>query len=558
MIFAAPRRLRRLVPSLGLGLFGAVVASCFTGSEGLVPPTDAFYFPTAVAVSPGRETLYVVNSDFDLQYNGGTLFALNLGSASGASGLAKEGTRAAAELVAIAIADGRSPAQVCSVIGATPNDNDTLHPGPCEAIAAAPFVRAFATIGGFGTGLRFVGNERGPGLRLFASVRGDPSITYFDITDDRPGFSGGVAPCDDAVCLVCGGDGDENRCARSHRIGENLFTSQRGLLLPPEPVSLASVTTPFGDAIVSTHQTENSAGLGVNRWAATPELAEQATPFVTTPSLEYVLPELADAPTGVTAIPAPRLVSESKLAYAPGFVLTHRASPTLTIVRFEADEFASPPRPFIAVSDTVAVALTNDGSDSRGVAIDDTERRACEDVCEAACGANCASDAGYTGCLTDCLDIPMGFYLTNRRPSSLIIGKVQTEVVKEDGLVTSVRETVSLDESLPLPLGALSVGIGSIIDTDGNIATRIFASSFDSKFISIYDPVLRRIETTIRTGRGPQAFAFDTDPDTKTSHLYVAQFTDSYVSVFDLDARRLTYGTPLLNLGPTVAPREEQ
>ncbi len=208
MIFAAPRRLRRLLPTLGLALFGAAVASCFTGSEGLVPPTDAFYFPTAVAVSPGRETLYVVNSDFDLQYNGGTLFALNLGEAAGGSALAKAGTRAAAERVATAIADGRSPADVCSEIGSSPNDNDTLHPGPCEAVKAAPFVRAYATIGGFGTALRFVGNERGPGLRLFASVRGDPSITYFDIVDDRPGFGGGDAPCSEAACLVCGGDGD--------------------------------------------------------------------------------------------------------------------------------------------------------------------------------------------------------------------------------------------------------------------------------------------------------------------------------------------------------------
>lgn len=555
MIYAATRRLRRLLPAGGFALFGGLVASCFTGSEGLVPPTDAFYFPTAVAVSPGRETLYVVNSDFDLQYNGGTLFAINLGEAGG-SGLAAGGTRAAAERVADAIADGRVPKDVCSEVGVAPNDNDTLYPGPCKAITAAPFVRAYATIGGFGTGLRFVGNERGPGMRLFASVRGDPSITYFDVVDDRPGFAGGVAPCDGAFCLSCGGSTDENRCAESHRIGENIFTSQRGLLLPSEPVALASVAGRFGDAIVSTHQTENSAGLVVNRWPA--GTSEAGTPFVTTPSLEYVLPELPDAPTGITAIPAPRVVSELDLAYAPGFVLTHRAAPTLTIVRFEADEFATPPRPFIALAESVSVTLTNDGSDARDAAIDDTARRACEADCATDCGEDCEGNALFATCLEECLEVPVGFYLTNRAPSSLIIGKVLTEAVKEDGRIVSIRETISLDESLPLPLGALSVDVGSIIDANGALATRIFASSFDSKFISVYDPVLRRIETTIRTGRGPQSFAFDTDPDGLTSHLYVAQFTDSYVSVIDLDSRRLTYGTALLNLGPTVPPREEQ
>src|SRR5688572_15150371 len=56
---------------------GAAVG-CYTSDEVLDPPTTTFYFPTGVVVSPGGTTLYVINSDFDLQYNGGTVQALDL------------------------------------------------------------------------------------------------------------------------------------------------------------------------------------------------------------------------------------------------------------------------------------------------------------------------------------------------------------------------------------------------------------------------------------------------------------------------------------------------
>src|SRR5437763_2865801 len=64
------------------GLLGAGIAlggGCYVNNEGYAPPTKAFYFPTGLAVSPGRTALYVANSDFDLQYNGGTVQVIDLG-----------------------------------------------------------------------------------------------------------------------------------------------------------------------------------------------------------------------------------------------------------------------------------------------------------------------------------------------------------------------------------------------------------------------------------------------------------------------------------------------
>src|SRR6185503_3847296 len=60
-----------LVTTLGAG--------CFIADTGASPPHDEFYFPTGLIVSPGGKTLYVINSDFDLQYTGGTVLAVDLG-----------------------------------------------------------------------------------------------------------------------------------------------------------------------------------------------------------------------------------------------------------------------------------------------------------------------------------------------------------------------------------------------------------------------------------------------------------------------------------------------
>lgn len=524
-----------------------------------MPPTDSLYFPTALAISPGRTSLYVVNSDFDLQYNGGTIQVLNLGSADGGSGtnpVPDAGLRVYAETVANAIAAGEAPTSVCASIGLVPNVNDTLYPGPCSALEVAPFVRAHATIGAFGSGMSLIPRVGEPGLRLFTSVRGDPSVTYFDVADDRDPANI-VTPCESNFCLECGGGGDEKRCSASHKVGENVFTSQRGLLLPTEPVGIASATSVLGDAIVVAHQTSASASLVVNQWGGD---AEADVPFEDTPSLEFILTELPEAPTGVLAIPPPRLVASQKLDYSPGFVVSHRAASTLSVVRFEADQNSTPPRPFIVQSDSVSISLSNDGSDSRGLAFDSTARVACETECEQSLCPNgsCEANQLFTNCLVDCLEEPIGFYVVNRTPASLLVGRMETSPVLEDERVVGINESFVLAESIPLPLGAATIGVGSIIGLDGELETRVFVASFDSRFVSVYDPLLRRIESSFRTGRGPTGLVFDTDPVAKTSHLYVADFTDSYLSVIDLDSRRLTYGTALLNIGPPVPPREEQ
>jgi hypothetical protein len=56
----------------------SMVSSCYSIGDGTHPPPESFYFPVCLAVSRGGNVLYVVNSDFDLQWNGGTIQSYDL------------------------------------------------------------------------------------------------------------------------------------------------------------------------------------------------------------------------------------------------------------------------------------------------------------------------------------------------------------------------------------------------------------------------------------------------------------------------------------------------
>src|SRR5580704_11411177 len=70
--------LRAARPVLCAAVFAGAAGACYSGGGGTNPPTNEFYFPVGLAVSKGGTVLYAVNSDFDLQWNGGTLQSYDL------------------------------------------------------------------------------------------------------------------------------------------------------------------------------------------------------------------------------------------------------------------------------------------------------------------------------------------------------------------------------------------------------------------------------------------------------------------------------------------------
>ncbi|MFO0619613.1 MAG: hypothetical protein U0414_43920 [Polyangiaceae bacterium] len=517
---------------LAAGLAGA---GCLIAAEGTAPPIGSIYFPTALAISPGRTTLYVANSDFDLQFSGGSVEALDLGSA--------DGLRGTARAVAQAVQSGQDAAGACASIGASANDTPFLHPGVCAPIEVKPLIKKAVSIGAFASSAVLL-RRQNEGVRLFVAVRGDPSITYFDVVDDSDPANP-VSPCGDAFCLECGADKTTNRCASDHLVGTDPFSNPRQLSLPTEPASLDGVALDkaSGDALVIAHEASSAASLVVNGWPG-----DQSSP-----SLEYVLPNLDAGPISVVSIPVPRIarVSSSEFAYRAGFIVSHRASSVLSVLRYEDDAAAKPARPFLVRTGTVSNSLARQGDDQRGLAIDGEARA----QCEAACAET------NLPCMAKCLDIPLRFYVVSRAPASLLTGTIETKPDRTENEITGLTEKISLDEEIPLPFGPSAVRVGKIVDVDGSFATRIFAVSFDSRFVAAYNPVAHQIDAIIKTGRGPFGMAFDSgvaEDGTSESYLYVGHFTDSYLGVVDLDARRPTFGSFVVNVGPPVAPREEQ
>ncbi len=546
------RRTRTFRAAIGLATFSlAGLAGCFLSSDGVPPPLYEFYYPTGLLVSPGATTLYVANSDFDLQYASGTLQSLDLSTLRDTTRTLRDG-----------LSTGLEASAACKKIGVGTNPSSTLYPGPCAPVTLKPFVKKVAQIGAFASGIALAHKpcDEGRGARLFVPVRGDPSITYFDVDDDRPSVCGASNPAtgsckDNVICLDCGQTADGERCSDSFLIGRDPAQSQRALTLPVEPFGMA--IDERGEAIVTAHQTTQQVSLVVNHWDRLP-------------TLEHYLSDLSPGPTDIAALPIPRIVEENRetINYTPAFITTFRSAPEVDIIRYADDAGASPPRPFVTRALAASVAVTASSTDSRGVAIDGSARRACEELCPSATTE--IERQTRNVCLRTCAETnPLEMFMANRAPAALVIGALETVFAEASGpngtIVTGAYEKPSFYDSVPLAFGASRVVLGHVIDRDGHLARRVFAVTFDSRFVFSYDPEARRVDAVIRTGRGPHAIAFDTGTEvdeagaTKAySTMYVGHFTDSYIGVVDLDTRNPTFGSMYMTLGQPVPPKESQ
>ncbi len=522
---------QRLLSFLGAAACVASVG-CVSPGEGPTPPGGDLYYPVAAAISPAGHTMYVANSDFDLQYNAGTVVALDL------------------DRIRKIVQGMWDPANPDPCTGIGDNPQKLLYPGRCAAIdlASAPdhrgsLIVASTQIGAFATNLLVLKRQGGPGARLFIPVRGDPSITWLDLDDDR--YATGT---DFPRQLYCGQTAGSPRCDAAHRAGQDPKANLRGAVLPPEPFDLAS--TEDGSAIVVSHQTTGAMSLLTNEWDGVP-------------TLQFVAGGFPYGAVGVVAVPPPKYAWRVGLNYQPGFLATFRAAAEVDLIRYYDDTAAAPSHPFITRAGAAPITVNAGGWDSRGIALDPTERKSCEATCgDQHCSDQCSTisdpadrdtcerDCWDDTCLQDCAKVPLAVYIANRSPPSLLVGETRTNVGP-----TGSDDQVSIYDSIPLSYGASRVLVGSVIGRDGNPQTRVFVSCFDSRYVFIYDPVGRRVDGQISTGRGPQGLV----QDPLAPYLYVVHFTDSYVGAVDLDMRNAdTYATIVATIGVPKPPRESK
>jgi Cys-rich repeat protein len=588
------------------GLSGGIVG-CFPPDEGRPVPLDRIYFPVGIALSPKKSWMYVANSDFDLQYNAGTVQVYDLAKLRR---LVPRYCRTSDDCASGKVCDAdaigtTAPTHRCVDDPKDPNPcpkgtkrqsfgEQLLAPGLCSPLEASGLLFAgtkggAVAIGAFVTDVVYATNplQDGKGGRLFLPVRGDATMHWIDVDDDTDGRRTGRA-------LDCGQSGSSQACDQNHRRGaDNFQENVRKLALPAEPYGVALEARPYAggpandtpavvpspdpnqpyttydEALVTTHQTTGQMTLFKNHWGG--GATEDG------PELDFVAAGLPAGALSVAAVPLPAFWVEfpSSVIYFPGFLTTFRNAAQVSLARYFPEPQAHPPRPFLDVSRSTAITVNSVGVDSRGIAIDNAARAACEAPTTGPCSpsaleavAQAQRDAQmdptiqaqsrFECLLARCEPIPLDVYVANRAPPSLILGQSPPNVPR-----TLTDDLPHFYQSISISAGPSRVVVGSVVDTTGKAARRVFVICFDSRRIFVYDPVGKRIETEIITGRGPHAFAVDIGPNLDVpgdegnyAYAYVGHFSDSYLAVIDLDQRHTeTYGKIVLNVGQRTPPR---
>jgi hypothetical protein len=405
------------------------------------------------------------------------------------------------------------------------------------------------------------------GARLFVPVRGDRSLTFFDVDDDREGG-------EQTFKLECGQASNQGACSDAFRSGIDPGENTRDLTMPAEPFGVA--VSDRGDAILVTHQASGPGAVSLFTGFTSQDQTDGVV-VATKPRLEYVLSGLPGSATGIAALPTPAVDAYEgfpETNYQPGFAIAYRAAAQIDVMRFFDDRFGAPARPFVQRTAAYGLPPTPSGVDSRDITIDtspSSERAVCEKTCRAPFD-QCLADAGcelrsgderalcedscrsndVKSCLLDCTRIPMGVYVSNRAPASVLIGEVRLNSA------TGSSESLTFYDSVPVSAGASRVVMGRIHDRrdpPGQFRPRVFVVCFDSRTIFVYDPVEHRVDGLIRAGRGPHAFIMDPVQPI----AYIGHFTDSYIGLVDLDQSHFaTFETIVATIGIPVAPSGTQ
>jgi hypothetical protein len=228
----SPRSPTQNVPRdavLGALVLYAGALGCFRPDDGREPPLDRIYYPTGLALSADGDRLYVANSDWDLQFNAGSVQAYDAArlrellpracSADADCGGANEVCDLAPAAGAAVGSSGThwcvdaSTRDVCRGFGIQSAGDRLIQPGLCGAVdnRSPDLLLASVGVGAFATDLIYRPSSVGGG-RLFVPVRSDATLHWIDVP-------AGILPGSGEE-LDCGQRSGRN-CDDNHRRGNN-------------------------------------------------------------------------------------------------------------------------------------------------------------------------------------------------------------------------------------------------------------------------------------------------------------------------------------------------
>ncbi len=328
------RRSSRL-PLISLALSAGFLAGC-PDNAGNPPPADHLFYPIAavVAGSDARPFLYVVNSNFDLKYNGSTVVAIDL---------APLRARAAAPANCQPDPESTVGAQVCRDSEfITERFTRKLNPFAIDAAAAT-----------------FANNAQ----RLYVLVRGGNSLSWFDVNADGSLDCGAPAPSGGVV---------DSFCASRYQAGTDPAQSEANTRLPFDPAALS--IDPDCGWITVTHQSTdpNLPRATLFRDAIYDGRTARAS---AAPKLLNVVGNLAPGLSSVALLPraanpgSERCPESSRSTW----IATSRADPSFTFLQaYPGNRALGDNRAYLYRSNAVNITGLNTGADSRAIALDPT------------------------------------------------------------------------------------------------------------------------------------------------------------------------------------------
>jgi hypothetical protein len=580
------RKVARWLVVPAAGLVAAVASGCFTAGQGTQPPMDSFYFPTGLAASPDGKVLYVVNSDFDLQWNGGTLQTYHLDTIR----------KHASDLIAANVASSKA----CAVNPKSPRCTDMpaslaqdhipfLTPWTPNCINQAPtglgnslgvhlgtscspqidstnaayFVDS-AIVGAFAEDLQVVqlpGTDR---LRLFTPMAGNSTVTWADVgTVSSP-----------STAIACGQV--NSRCDSLHQTGNdpNSPGNTRNLTMPGEPYGMAF--TEDKTAIAVTSETDTKA----SNLTTTSQFDCGTGPC---PTMQFYVENLPSGGISMATVPHDPYavlrcedVHDQEPCIRPAFLETFVGAAEVDLLRYYDDISYTTPsaqyRPYLVRERAISIP-TNIGSDFRGIAIDTTPRLRCEAAATSSVERQ------------QCGELPARVFIASRTPASVVYGELglpsYAGAYDPDALV--------LQGNIPLPPGPSKVYTAPVIvrDTAGaHYEIRVFVVLFDTGAIAIINPdtVPPSVENYVYVGQNPYGMAFDAWGDGAEGNsaapslmdvatrkavplgmsqpgpyrfAYVGIFTQSYMQMIDLDDSAMTgtFEQVVFNFGQPAIPK---
>lgn len=178
--------------ALAFAAICTLVGGCLPDTKGIDPPSDRLIYPVGLTTMVGDQFLLAVNSNFDLEYNAGTVTALDIRD------LEAKFTDADSEVS---------------------RDDQYRFLSDSSLILADETIR----VGAFASDLELTPS----GDRAIIPVRGERSIVLIDVGDPE---SGNLLDC---------GEGSDRHCDGAHRVESN-----EEYTLPIEPYEVASLDYP--------------------------------------------------------------------------------------------------------------------------------------------------------------------------------------------------------------------------------------------------------------------------------------------------------------------------